>query len=261
MVNERWDRQAMTTYRAETSTGSFADEFRAGAESANPHINGEYLRRNPGWHAGSSEWKAGEILKMLDRHKLEPKAIGEVGCGVGEVLRHLQLRMPADREFWGWDSAPHAIDVAKPKENDRLHFELADVLDIDTPPLDLMLVLEVVDHIEDYFTFLRQLKERSRYQLFHFSLDLSVQNALRSRARLEQRDTYVHLHYFNKETMLRTLEETGYDVLDYVYTPFGVQFADGRGRFVKPFRQLFFRINPDFAVRVLGGYRLLVLTR
>lgn len=231
--------------------------------ASNPHLSGEYLRQNPGWHAHSSEWKAGEVLKMLDRHHLAPKTIGEVGCGAGEVLRQLQLRMDTDCDFRGWDIAPAAIERSKPKENDRLHFELADVCAIETPPLDLMLVLEVVDHVEDYFSFLRCLQSRSTYKLFHLSLDLSVQNALRSGALLRQRDVYVHLHYFNKETVLRTLEETGFEIIDYFYTPYGIRFPGGSfNRWVmSPLRRLMFRLTPDLAVRVLGGYRLMVLTR
>ena len=240
-----------------------AAEVLAGPNSGNPHINGEYLRQNPGWHAPTSDWKAGEIMKMLDRHGIAPESIGEVGCGAGEVLRQLQLRMPPDREFYGYDIAPQAIEMCRERENDRLHFELADVCAIETPPFDLMLILEVVDHVEDYFSFLRALKSRSTYKLFHFSLDLSVQNALRKGALLKQRDVYVHLHYFNKETILKTLEETGYEVVDHFYTPFGVRFAGGgAGNWVlRSLRRSFFKVDQDLAVRVLGGYRLLVLAR
>jgi SAM-dependent methyltransferase len=232
-------------------------------ERADPHLTGEYLRRNPGWHVHTSEWKAGEILKMLDRHGLAPRSIGEVGCGAGEVLRQLQLRMDPDCRFFGWDIAPDAIRLAKARENDRLQVALADATAIETPPLDLMLVLEVVDHVEDYFSFLRRLKPRSTYQLFHFSLDLSVQNALRGGALLRQREQYVHLHYFNKDTALRTLEETGYEILDWFYTPYGVLFPGGRFNrwVVGPVRRVLYRLNRDLAVRILGGYRLMVLTR
>ena len=240
-----------------------AAQLPADPASRNPHLTGEYRRRNPGWHVHTSEWKAGEVLKMLDRHHLAPKAIGEVGCGAGEVLRQLQIRMDPDCRFMGWDIAPDAIELCKARENDRLRCELADVVSIETPPLDLMLVLEVVDHVEDYFSFLRALKSRSTYQLFHFSLDLSVQNALRSGALLRQRDAYVHLHYFNKETVLRTLDETGYEILDSFYTPYGIRFPGGRlNRWILgPLRRTMFWINQDLAVRVLGGYRLMVLTR
>ena len=207
-----------------------AAEVMAGPESGNPHINGEYLRNNPGWHAPTSEWKAGEIMKMLDRHRpsTEDGRRGRLRCRRGAPpaaaphaarlrVHRLRHRTAGDRDVQG-------------ARNDRLHCELADVCAIETPPFDLMLILEVVDHVEDYFSFLRTLKSRSTYKLFHFSLDLSVQNALRKGALLKQRDVSVHLHYFNKETILRTLEETGYEIVDHFYTPFGIKFAGRGGR-------------------------------
>ena len=256
-----------TSVSATVSNGGLesvlAAEVMAGPESGNPHVNGEYLRNNPAWHASTSEWKAGEIMKMLDRHNLLPRTVGDVGCGAGEVLRQLQLRMAPDCEFIGYDIAPQAIEMCKERENHRLHCELADVCAIATPPFDLMLILEVVDHVEDYFSFLRTLKSRSTYKLFHFSLDISVQNALRKGALLKQRDVSVHLHHFNKETILRTLEETGYEIVDHFYTPFAIKFPGrGFGKWVvRPLRRSFFHVNEDLAVRILGGYRLLVLTR
>jgi hypothetical protein len=230
--------------------------------SSDPHVNGEYLRNNPDWHTPSSAWKAQQVLKMLRRHNLAPLTVGEVGCGAGEVLRQLQLKLDSSCEFWGYDISPQAIDMTVGKENGRLHFKNADACQMVTPFFDLMLVLEVVDHVEDYFGFLRALKHKSKYKLFHFSLDLSVQNAIRPGALLKQRDTLVHLHYFNKETMLRTLQDTGYEVIDTFYTPYAMKFSpEPIGKLVKPLRWLFFQLNQDLAVRILGGYRLMVLAR
>ena len=125
-----------------------------------------------------------------------------------------------------------------------------------------MLVLEVVDHVEDYFGFLRTLKQKSKWKIFHFSLDFSVKNAVLKGALLKEREKLVHLHHFNKETALRTLHDTGYEVVDWFYTPFAVNFTKGPiEKLVKPFRWMSFQINQDLAVRFLGGYRLLVLAR
>jgi len=203
--------------------------------SSDPHVNGQYLRCNPDWHTSSSAWKAEEVLKMLRRRDLAPRTVGEVGCGAGEVLRQLQLKMDPNCEFRGYDISPQAIAMAAGKENSRLHFENVDACRMATPFFDLLLVLEVVDHVEDYFGFLRALKYKSEYKLFHCSLDLSVQNAIRPGALLKLRDTLVHLHYFNKETMLRTLQDTGYEVIDCFYTPYAMNFSQGFiGKLVKP---------------------------
>ena len=52
--------------------------------------DGGYLSENPDWHVGDSPWKAQQIHKIIDRNKLSPRTICEVGCGAGEILRQLR---------------------------------------------------------------------------------------------------------------------------------------------------------------------------
>ena len=58
--------------------------------------------------------------------------------------------------------------------NERFHFELGDVTKISERFFDVILVLDVIEHLEDYFSFLRTIKERALYKIFHIPLDLSV---------------------------------------------------------------------------------------
>jgi SAM-dependent methyltransferase len=244
----------------DTSASPARSKFSSIADPASdPHLTGDYFRNNPTWHVEFSPWQATNILGMLRKHKLHPKSVCEVGCGAGEVLRQLQLQMDPDCVFQGYDIAPDAIALAKTRENQRLHFEVADLGQIDTPPFDLMLVLQVVDHVEDYFGFLRMLKTRTEWKIFSFSLDISAQSALRKNALLQRRIVHSHRHHFNKETALHALEESGYEIVDSFYPPI---LARGRlARLAKPFRAASFNLNPDLAVRLFGGYSLLVLAR
>jgi len=227
---------------------------------ADQHLNGEYFKKHPSWHIEYSPWKADNIHRFLERKKLNPKTICEVGCGAGEVLRQLQLKMDPSCQFWGCDVAPPAIDIAKKKgENDRLHFEVADFGAIDTPFYDLLLVLEVVDHVEDYIGFLRMLKTKADLKLFSFSLDISVQSALRKGAFAQRRNVHSHLHHFNKETALGTLEYAGFEIIDYFYPS---NLAMSRlAKLAKPIRMAMFGPAPDLTVRLFGGYSLMVLAR
>ena len=52
-----------------------------------------YLEKNPLWHTEESCWKAEQVLRMINRHKIVPRTICEVGCGAGEVLKQLQQRL------------------------------------------------------------------------------------------------------------------------------------------------------------------------
>lgn len=226
------------------------------------YLDGEYLARNPGWHVEESSWKARLILSMLRRNHLVPKTIGDVGCGPGEVLKQLQQSLDPESVFRGFDISPQALELAAARANHRLRFKLVGFRQELDDFFDLLLVLDVVEHVEDYFSFLRQLKGKSRHTIFHIPLDLSVQTVLRKKALVKRREKYAHLHYFNKETALELLRDTGYDVLDYFYTPRSIEFCPSFGeKVLKLPRMLCFAIHQDFAARLLGGFSLLVLAR
>ncbi len=224
------------------------------------YTSGQYAEKNPGWHVEESPWKAQQILRMLSQHNLSPQTIAEAGCGAGEVLHQLQAQMSPACELWGYDISPYALELCASRANARLHFKLADLSQEADASFDLLLVLDVLEHLEDYFSFLRALQHKARHKIFHIPLDLSVQTLLRENALLKRRDLHAHLHYFTKETALRTLEDTGYRVLDAFYTPRSNELGTERvQKALTPFRRALFALNEDLAVRLVGGYSLLVL--
>lgn len=226
------------------------------------YVSGKYLKKNPDWHIEEAPWKVKQIVKMLAKHNLKPERIGEIGCGAGEVLRQLQAVLGGNCTFEGFDVSPQAIKLCQLRANDRLQFRLGDGSDLPQFSFDVALVLDVIEHLEDYFSFLRQIKNKGRLTLFHIPLDVSVQTVLRSYGLLKRRDLYYHLHYFTEDTALRTLQDVGYEILDHAFTPRNLDMpANVMHWLLKLPRKLFFAINKNLAVRVLGGYSLLVLTR
>lgn len=228
----------------------------------NVYVNGEHLQKNPDWHVYASAWKAKHVLRLLQRHQIAPHTIGEVGCGAGEVLRQLQLKMDPHCAFSGYDISPQAIELARSRQNQRLHFKVADIFDEPDAYFDLLLVLDVVEHVEDYFAFLRELKPLAHNKIFNFPLDLSVQALLRNDGLMMRRRTYGHLHYFTKDMVLQSLAGEGYEVLDWFYAPFGMDFPVGmKGKIIRWPRMLFSAISQDLTARLLGGFSLFVLAR
>ncbi len=226
------------------------------------YVNGVHLEKNPDWHVYASSWKARHVLRMLKRHQMAPRTIGEVGCGAGEVLRQLQLGMDPSCVFSGYDISPQAIELARGRENQQLHCKLADIFQEPDAYFDLLLILDVVEHVEDYFAFLRDLRGLARDKLFNFPLDLSVQALVRTDGLMMRRHTYGHLHYFTKDLALQSLTGEGYEVLDWFYAPFGIDFPVGaKGSLVRWPRMLLSAISEDLAARLLGGFSLFVLAR
>jgi cyclopropane fatty-acyl-phospholipid synthase-like methyltransferase len=227
---------------------------------ASIYQNGRYHSDHPTWHAEDSSWKARQILKMLARHNLQPKTIAEIGCGAGEILRQLHTSLPGDVTFCGYDISEQAHSMARTRTTPRLSFHLKDLTEEDAR-FDLLLVIDVFEHVEDYLGFLRRLRQKSRHMIFHIPLDLSAQSILRHGKLLQTRKDVGHLHYFTEDTALATLRHAGYSVEDSFFTAAGIERGSGaiKNRLAKLPRKLIAAISPSFASRLLGGFSLLVL--
>jgi hypothetical protein len=228
----------------------------------NIYTSGQYSTSHPTYHVEDSPWKSRQILSMLGRHGLAPQNICEVGCGVGEILRQLQGLMAAPTLFHGFDINPQAIALAQERANGHLRYFCGDFRSAETMKYDLLLCMDVIEHVDDYMGFLRGLRPRSTYKMFHIPLDLSAQTVFRGKPIARQRAVHGHIHYFTKDTALSTLAYAGYELVDWMYTGCGVWKPFGfLNRLMKYPRIILYRFNPDFVVRVLGGYSLLVLTK
>jgi len=223
--------------------------------------DGSYLKYNPSWHVEESPFKVRQILRMMTRQMLAPKSVCDVGCGAGLVLAELQPHLSSDCICWGYDVSPDALAMCADRGNENLRFRLRDIrTDESDTFFDLLLMLDVFEHVEDYIGLVRAVRSKAKQKLFHIPLDLSVQAVLRKNGLLLRRDHHAHLHYFTKETALRTLTDVGYTIVDWFYTPRCIELGDLLvQKIAKVPRTLCFAGFPDLTVRVLGGYSLLVL--
>jgi SAM-dependent methyltransferase len=228
------------------------------------YVSGEYLAHHPTWHIETSPVKAADILKLLNRAGLKPETVCEVGCGVGGILAALQKQMDPACSFYGYDISPQAVGIARQKENEKLHFQVADLTQEDVS-FDLILMMDMIEHVENCFSFLRNLKPKSQYKIIQFGLDLTMESLLSPNALLGFRSTLGHVghvHYFTKNIALAMLEDLGYEVMDYFYTPIYVNPAESlKKKILQRMRVLFYSLRKDLAVRVVGGYKLIVLAK
>ncbi len=225
--------------------------------------DGTYLENNPSWHEEDSPWKAKQIKKIIQRNQLNPATICEVGCGAGEILVQLSKQLPENIEYFGYEISPQAFELCKKKTKHHLNFVLENLLEAEAQKFDIVMAVDVFEHVEDYFGFLKKLKEKGTYKIFHIPLDLSVQTVLRGAPISKVRQDVGHIHYFTKETALATLQDTGYEVIDYFYTNGAIELPNQtwKSNLLKLPRKVMFSINNDLAVRLLGGYSLLVLAK
>jgi hypothetical protein len=226
------------------------------------YTSGDYAENNPDWDASDSPWKAVRIQALLDDHGLQPSSIIEIGCGAGGVLASLRPRFPS-ANFTGYDIA-HGLQRLWERHRDSgIRFVLGDFFDQDVASPDLVLVLDVIEHLGNPFEFLDRLRGRCQHAVFHFPLDLSVMSVLREEPLLHVRRKVGHLHFFTRGLAVALLDECGFEVIEARYT--GAAYsAPNRGlltRFAGLLRRLAHTLMGDAGVRFLGGETLMVLAR
>jgi SAM-dependent methyltransferase len=226
------------------------------------YTDGTYLDKNDTWHTEDSPWKAKQILKILEKNDVHPATICEIGCGAGEILNQLYLKMPASTLLYGYEISPQAYKLTESRKKERLNFFLKDLLE-EEKKFDIVLVIDVIEHVQDFYGFLTKIQAKGTYKIFHIPLDLSVQTVLRSKPILVGRKQVGHIHYFTMETAIAALEDMGYTIIDHFYTAGMVEVAGKPllSRLLSWPRRIMFSINQHLAVRILGGYSLMVLAK
>ncbi len=220
------------------------------------YIDGAYLERNPTWHAEDSRWKAEKCAALLSELAVKPKMICDVGCGVGGVLAAFADAYPAAALF-GFDISPAAIELAKERHS-GIEFAAGSL----TGYYDLILALDVIEHVEDCFGFTRRLQPHGDLFLFNIPLELTCLTLLRN-GFMPHRRAFGHIHYFSRETALALLTDCGYQIVSCRYLPAVVDFAahDLKSRALTTIQRAGFRIAPHLSVLTFGGYSLLVAAR
>ncbi|MEO6683734.1 MAG: class I SAM-dependent methyltransferase [Ginsengibacter sp.] len=226
------------------------------------YTGGQYLENTGNWNVEDSWWKADLVFDIYKKNGLQPKSIVEVGCGAGAILETLQKKDAGIKKLTGFDISPQAISLAKTRSNSTLEFFQDDFLKVDFPVPDLVLMMDVMEHVEDFYSFMRTLSAKGQRFVFHIPMDLSCRTLLKPHVLLQQRESVGHIHYFSEEMIFWILKDTGYKIIDLHYTKPVIDFQPVKGakaRVKKILRNLSFRINPGISAKLWGGYSLLIL--
>jgi Methyltransferase domain len=242
---------------SERSTSTFEETM----HGKSIYENGNYLSNHPTWHEEDSPWKAGKIDLLFKKNQVAPSTVCEVGCGAGGILECLSRHYP-QAVFSGYEISPDAFQICRKKTRPNLSYFHKNLLEAPEAGFDVVMAIDVFEHVEDCFGFLRGLKAKGTYKVFHIPLDLSAQSVLRGSPLMKLRSSVGHVHYFTKETALATLKDTGYEIIDYFYTN-GSELPNRgwKANLMKLPRKVSFLIDEDLAVRMLGGFSLMVLAR
>lgn len=226
------------------------------------YVSEDYLARNPTWDMEDSQWKAERVAALLTDAGIRPGKICEVGCGAGKILAALAAAYP-QATLVGYDIAPAAARFWTHVDVSHVKLNLGDFFVMDKDRYDVILLLDVLEHVADPHAFLNGLRGRSDYLVVHFPLDLSSLSVLWETPLLRVRRKVGHIHYFTKSLALELMNECGFEIIDHRFTgaAFSAPQATLKTRLAQIPRRLLAAVNRDFGARLLGGETLMVLAR
>jgi SAM-dependent methyltransferase len=226
-------------------------------QSTQTYIDGTYDAKTGGtWHLEDAPYKASQVVRMLGRHKeLQPETICDIGCGAGGVIAALDTTLAGPRNLTGYEMSPQAHLLSRAFENDRCSFLQQDPFECDSH-FDLALVLDVVEHVEDCFGFMRQCARKAKWKMYHIPLDTSASMVLRG---ANCWDSVGHLHLFTIETALKAVAHCNQHVVDWFLTPTSLERPHRPATRVT---NVIRRVLPSkLAVRLIGGYSIMILAK
>jgi hypothetical protein len=232
---------------------------------ANIYENQRYLLANESWHIEDSPWKAKKIHQLLQKNHIHLQTCCEIGCGAGEILVQLAKLMP-ETTFVGYDISPQLEELWQKRENEKISFVRENFLGSNNY-YDVLMCIDVVEHIEDYIGFLRKIKNQGDYKVFNFPLEIFAVKALLGHKFIESRKKYGHLHYFNKEICLETLSDLGFQVIDHFYASGSIDLASvstslsQSSKLLNIPRSLLSKISVDLTAKLFGGFSLFILAQ
>ena len=221
--------------------------------------DGTYLNSNAGWHQEDSAYKAKLVAGLLD--SLSAKSVLEVGCGAGGVIRDLASRFP-EIQFHGCDISADAAAFWEGKNAPNLSFACTNLLESDRHA-DVVLCLDVFEHVDDYLGFLKKLKRHGAQFVFNVPMDMCVMKLL-TKGLAHARAEVGHLHYFNEWSAKATLTDSGYEIEVAKLSPAFLNVPPRNFRqwlAVGPRVAAHFLLGGSLACKLLGGYSLVVRAR
>jgi SAM-dependent methyltransferase len=225
------------------------------------YADGAYLAANPTWGEEDSLWKAARIHELWLRTGLPiPATVAEIGCGAGRILAALQAKFPDTVVYSGFDIAAAAIQMAQKYAGKGLHYYCEDLTQ-STQRFDALLCIDVFEHVENPFEFLRALRRVAPFVIFNIPLEMHVAGVLINH-QLWTRRQYGHLHFYTAAVALATLEECGYSIVGQAYISRLMDVPRSVSEYVfwLP-RKLLSLFSQELSARILGGTSLLVVAR
>ena len=152
-------------------------------------------------------------------------------------------------------SLPYATSIAQSKE-----YHNENLLETDRH-FDLLLAIDVAEHVEDYYDFLKQCRKKADLMIIALPLDISVRTIFSPQIVKGRRDHFGHIHFFNANTAILSLESCGFEMIDHFFVSVSLEMKR-LGMFSKMVvKTLYTLLGRRWTADMIGSHTLYALVK
>jgi len=169
------------------------------------------------WLKAASIQRCDNIEYFLNRRSIKPGSILDLGCGTGAIVKELQSRRIGE-EYLAVDYSKDAIEYLK-KNSSGIETQVddftANTVNL-TGTFDLVLVIHVLQHLKEPHKFIKNILNNLDFSFLIVEVPLEdlIINKISSKIGFNDKNPTGSLQFFNKETILDLLTESGLTIVD-----------------------------------------------
>jgi ubiquinone/menaquinone biosynthesis C-methylase UbiE len=236
----------------------------------------EYARRNPSLHKEDSQWKIDRIMPLIDHfvklNNYQSVRVLDVGGGAGIVLKAISEKL---RQYYGLRVSKYVLDLSplmltrqKQTNPDIQAIYNMDLCrnQLDNKCFDLVLMIDVVEHILDSGKALNEVSRIGRFAVFNIPLEKNVieflWNVMSNGALRRSRVASVgHINIYTYSSALKEIKKRCGDILYYHITDPKPWPFDLKNRIRDFIVADTFKLSPGISSLLFGASSLMVLVK
>jgi SAM-dependent methyltransferase len=204
----------------------------------NIYTTNEYIKKNPTLHKEDSPWKVEKIIPLIDvfiKYVTEKEiTILDVGGGAGLILRDISTHMQKKGikvKKYALDLSPEMLKIQKKNNPDIMKLLNEDIkkTSLKNKEIDLVLMIDVLEHVPDPEKALKELRRISKYVIFKVPLGdnlcYNIVNYINhGKLRKESTHNYGHVNFYNYKALKKQIEQVNGKVIYSTFTNFSDYF-------------------------------------
>ncbi|MDP3989563.1 MAG: methyltransferase domain-containing protein [bacterium] len=226
----------------------------------------EYIEKNSDLHNSDVSSKVSVINRLLPKIPIKIDSVVDVACGSGKILLEITKGLDIKKSM-GIDISKNMIEVAKTNDLEKIvEWINDDVYQVQRSDFDLVLAVDILEHIEKDIVLLNHIKKLGRFVILKVPIEKNILNNLIKILSFgyvdEQKYTelkYGHIHHYSEKDIDKLIEGSNLRILfkEYVHLP-------KRSKLLwEILRIIFFPIwyvSRSFYLKFNGGFLVLLLS-